>query len=250
MSTNQWTEWNWVPNTLNGVYLHLMSFWHAFWTRPSWCDTFLHDLFHLKLHTPFVQNWGTKWTQCRTPWMGFVCTLTHFSMHFMSIWVGVRLSSTRGSIRMYKLHDRRNLGMQWNREPTPRVMFICVLAHFDMYYESIHVGVKLSSTTGSTGQIKLQAHKISARTEIVYQTPRMEFICVLSHFGMHFKSVWVGVKPSTTMDSSWNYKLHLYEIEARNETEYQIPRMEFACTLASSLWRAFWIRLSQCEPLL
>lgn len=82
---------------------------------------------------------------------------------------------------------------------------------FGIYLEYVLVGVKLSSTSGSNGFYKRNAEEIVVRNKIECYTPRADLICTLAHFGMHFESVRVGVKVSSTMSSEWYYKFRAEE---------------------------------------
>ena len=84
---------------------------------------------------------------------------------------------------------------------------------------------------GFDGKCKLHAYEIESRNETEYQRPRMDFICIPTHFGTHFEYIWLRVKLSTEMDSDGYFKLHSYEIEWQNETECQAHRLGFTCAL-------------------
>ena len=214
-----------VPSTPNRVHMHPISFWQAFWIHASLWASFLQYWIQLKLQTLFVRNWRMTWNwEPSTPNRACMCPST------FQYAIQIRMS------RCESFHHDRfqpklqtpfewNRGMKWNWGHTPRTEFIRSQANFSTSFESTQVGVRLFSTTGCNRNYKLHERTIWARNETACQTPRMEFICVLSHFGMYLKSVWVGVKLSIMLGSSWNNKLQMYEIEARDETERQVPRM-------------------------
>ena len=61
--------------------------------------------------------------------------------------------------------------------------------------------------------------------------PRMDYIRFLTHFSMQSEYVRVSVNVLNIMGSYRYYKLHAYEIEARNETKCQTPPMDVICAL-------------------
>ena len=66
--------------------------------------------------------------------------------------------------------------------------------------------------TGSDGCYKLHVDEIVARNETACRTHRMDFICTLAYYSMHFESVRVGVNPSPISGSDGHYKLRADEI--------------------------------------
>ena len=115
-------------------------------------------------------------------------------MHFGSVRVAAELSTTTGSGRYYKLYTDEIELRNETESQTPRMDFVYGLAYIGMHFESVSLGVKLNSTTGSEGYYELHADEVEARNETVWQTPRVGFTCALAHFGKNFKSVRVGAK--------------------------------------------------------
>ena len=83
--------------------------------------------------------------------------------------------------------------------------------------------MKLSTTTGSDRYYKPYADEIEPRNETESRTHRMDFAYDLAYVGMHFESVFVGVKLNSTTGFEGYYELHADETEARNETKWQTP---------------------------
>ena len=92
-------------------------------------------------------------------------------MHFGSIRVAVKLSSTTGSDRYYKLYTDEIELRNGTESQAPRMDVVYGLAYVGMHFESVSLGVKLNSTTGSEGCYELHADEIHARNETEWQTP-------------------------------------------------------------------------------
>lgn len=58
-----------------------------------------------------------------------------------------------------------------------------------MLFESVPVGVSLSSTTGFHESWKLRADEFEARIETQCQTPRMDIKCGRARFGVQLQSL-------------------------------------------------------------
>ena len=119
---------------------------------------------------------------------------------------------------------------------------------FSIHLEYVLVGVKLSSYSGSKGFYKLNAEEIVVRNKIECYTPRVDLICTLAHFGMHFESVQVGVKVSSTVCSDWYYKFRA--AETRQEMNLSAKHDEWHHKCPSSFRRASRISPSCCGTLL
>ena len=143
--------------------------------------------------------------ECHTLRIDFICAPAHISMHFILVQVGVKLYYTTGSDRYNKLHAGEIMPRNKTRWQTPRMDFICTLPHFVKPFESVQVGVILSSTTGSHGSYKHYADEFVPRTETGSLTPRMDLICALAHFGMPLESIQVSVKVPTATGSDRYY---------------------------------------------
>lgn len=98
-----------------------------------------------------------------------------------------------GLLRVLQTPCVRNRGTIWNWVPNPWMHFMCALTQFKTHCESVRVDVKPCSKTGSHGYYKLHAYKNRARNEKWVQTPRMDIIRSLKHFGMRSEYVRVSV---------------------------------------------------------
>ena len=78
---------------------------------------------------------------------------------------------------------------------------------FGMNIKSVWAGVKLSTVKGSYRYCKLRAYRIETRSENGRKTPRKDFMCALTHFGIHFESVRVCDRLSSTVGCNWSYNL-------------------------------------------
>ena len=157
--------------------------------------------------------------------MDFVCSLAVFIAYFEFVQVGVKCSSITGSCTYYKLHAHKSRHeIKQSAKPPPPNGLPMFCTSFVMYFKSVRVSVKVSSTTGSSGYYKLRAYKNEARNvKSVWNTPNGFYtlpnsfwhafrICLsqcycLLHNGLFYRY----------------YKLRAYEIEARYETECQTP---------------------------
>lgn len=143
-----------------------------------------------------------------------------FGMHFESSRVFDKLFSTVGCNRYYSyMRVKSSHGTKMTANTTNRLHMCPCL--FGMNIKSGRAGVKLSSVTGSYKYCRLRAYRIETRNESERKTPRMDFVCALTHFEIHFESVRVCDRLSSAVGCNWSYKLHPYEIEARNKNDYQ-----------------------------
>lgn len=111
-----------------------------------------------------------------------------FGMHFESSGVFDKLFPIIGCNRCYscmRIKSSREMKMIAN---TTNRLHMCP-SLFGMNIKSVRAGVKLSSVTGSYKCCKLRAYRIETRNENGRKTPRMDFICALTHYEIHFKSV-------------------------------------------------------------
>ena len=130
-----------------------------------------------------------------------------------------------------------------------RLEFIRTLPHFGMYFESIWIGVILSSTTVSDGNNKVHADKIATQNETQCQTVWMDFVCALAHFDTRFKSVRVGTKLWYTTDSDMQQKLHVYG--NRGTKWNRVPNTPRGFRVhPASFQHVFWLCPSWCETFL
>ena len=102
-----------------------------------------------KLHTDKIM--AANETGCQTHQIDIMCALAHFSMHFGSIQVSVKHSTTTGFQKYYKFRANKIDAQNETKRRTPQTDFICALIHFGLHFESVRVGVKLFAETGSTG---------------------------------------------------------------------------------------------------
>ena len=145
-----------------------------------------------------------------------------WSSHAPQLTLACILNSSE-SVWNYKLYSHEIDAWNETKCQTPRIESICIQAQFTVHFESACVGVKCSSTMSSEWNYKLHSYQIEERNETEGRTPRLEFICALTNFGMRLESVWVGVELSSVTCSVRQYKLHVYKIRARNETKSQHP---------------------------
>ena len=68
--------------------------------------------------------------------MDSVCALAYFSMRFESVQAGVKLSFVVGNDGISKRHVDEIMARKETECQTPRMYFICTLAHFSMCFES------------------------------------------------------------------------------------------------------------------
>ena len=92
-------------------------------------------------------------------------------MHFGSVRVALKLSSTTGSNRYHKPCTDEIEARNETESRTPGTDFAYDLAYIGVHFESFFVGVKLNSATGSEGYCELHARGIEARNETKWQTP-------------------------------------------------------------------------------
>ena len=84
---------------------------------------------------------------------------------------------------------------------------------------SISIHLSQCQTFHHSGFYRLHVYEIAARNETERHSTRwIHFICVVAHFSRHIKSVWVGVRLSTTIVCNAHCRLDTYEIEAWIET--------------------------------
>lgn len=93
--------------------------------------------------------------------------------------------------------------------------FICTIADFGTYFESVQVVAILSFTTGSDGSYGLHADEIVPRNETEWLTPRMYFICARARFGVAFEFIRIGVNVFSATGFGWYYKLQVCVIEVQ-----------------------------------
>ena len=91
-------------------------------------------------------------------------------MHFGSVRVAAKLSSTTGSDRCYKPNTDEIEARNETESQTPRMDFVYDLAYVGMHFEPVSLGVKLNSATGSEGYYEPHADEIEARNETEWQT--------------------------------------------------------------------------------
>ena len=123
----------------------------------------------------------------------------------------------------------------------------CDVAHFGVRFESVQLGVKLNSMTGTIGQYKLYEHKINERNETECQylgwssyTPYHILACISnpSESVWHFPRRWV---PPETANSIRTKSRHGMKLSAKHPNGVHMH--------PSSFRHAFRIRLSRCETL-
>ena len=129
---------NCVPNASNWHHMPPSSFWHALQDCRVGVKNFLHNgLDGINSHYADEIEVRIK-TVCQTPRTDSTSTLAHFGMHFESIWVDVKISSTTG-FDGYKNLDADNIKARNETKcRTPRMGYICALAHFGVHFESGH----------------------------------------------------------------------------------------------------------------
>ena len=144
--------------------------------------------------------------------MDFIRALPHFGTHLEPVQLGIVVSSATGSNMYYKLHAFEN---DSRRESE------CQKARMDFVRSLFALASRISPTCWLTfvhncfqGYYKFHAYENRSPNKIECETPRMDITCAAAHLGMHFESVRVDVKLSSTVGSNGYYKLHAYEIEA------------------------------------
>lgn len=83
--------------------------------------------------------------------MDLICAVPHLNMPFESVQSSVKLSYTKGSGGYDKLHADEIVSRKETDCRITRLQFVSAVAHLGMYFESVRIDMKLSSTTGSDG---------------------------------------------------------------------------------------------------
>ena len=125
--------------------------------------------------------------------MEFICDVAHFGMHFESVQLAVKLNSTTvplDSTNSMSTKPMNEMKLSANTSDGARIRPIT-------FWHAFQIRPSQCGTFLHDGfHRKLQTPYVrnqGMKWNWVPNTP-MEFICTLAHFGMHFESVWVGVK--------------------------------------------------------